>query len=836
MALFGNPIVYGLTQENNLEDVVDTFSALNTITLNPYDLGLFAGIGNYLDSNKVHILNNTNENLEITYNRLKNDAAQHQTVLNLGTDIKTINGNLTVYGPVAAKSISYYDLDKFDPNTGFIPQEASTSTTSIWSPTSSTIQFNKDVIITAGTSISAKGLKYINTVKPVKIVNFPLSEPATHTLEISANGKRFQIYLTKDIPYVLPPTGTAYIQDIKIAVSIISATIPLSYIINEVPNDGIVKKLDSKQYYITQDRVIKDITYTKNYSNKNIEIYTSPDNFEILKIPNLQLSELPLIILKRLEALDISSNNFNTIPNLSILTPAVSSLTLDNQVGGLPGNVDSTFISKLPPNLSYLSMGNGAFNSGSIHKFQPYNILSAFPLEALKLGGGRFSDTCPLVSESCTSYDVQSNNFSALPVDGLFRPTANNNITDLNFSGNTSLALSPTTSATYMSGAYYSTRLTTFNILNTKLPIPDLSNKTSLKTFAMDGRNLNSSIIIPASAFSLTNSDGVYKFDGCTSLTDITFTNMASSFAGILPNITSSVVNLTFNNVSFTGTQSSVQEDGSTNIYGLYKNTLIGCSQTLKSFFYTSTYDPGYALNVESGLFNAFNKLKTLTIRTRNLSGTSPELSRCNALEAINIGYNDTAAGGFNKLSPIPFDSFKNLSTINMSYNALSGTLDTYAFFGNGQADFTAFTSLDFNNNYFDNLIISSVIKNLQTINFSFNKLKDIPDFRETPLIKNIDLRGNNISGYTLSAFSKITFSQGSRVIIDLRNNKLSAAAVENIIKDLYTATKNISTIAEFTLNLSEQPAPLNLTGVRTEYSQLTSYGQGQGQSVTIII
>ena len=59
MALFGNPIVYGLTQENNLEDVVDAFSALNNITLNPYDLGYFAGIARSFSSSTVHILNNT---------------------------------------------------------------------------------------------------------------------------------------------------------------------------------------------------------------------------------------------------------------------------------------------------------------------------------------------------------------------------------------------------------------------------------------------------------------------------------------------------------------------------------------------------------------------------------------------------------------------------------------------------------------------------------------------------------------------------------------------------------------------------------------------------------
>ena len=829
MALFGNPIVYGLTQENNLEDVVDTFSALNNITLNPYDLGYFAGVGRYLNSSTVHILNNTNENLKVTYNRLKSDAAKHQDVLNLGMNIADINGNLTVYGPVAAKAITYYDLDNYNFSTslsGFIPQEISTSTESVWSTLSTTIQFSKDVIITSGTSISAKGLQYSNTVKRVA---FPRSDVATHTLEISANGKRFLLYLTKDIPYILPPTGTSpSIQNIDITVGILSTSIPLSYTINEVPNDGIARVLISNQYYIDGSEGTKSIKYNSGSSDKYIELYTSPDNFSILEIPGLKLSKLPLITLKKLETLNISNNNFTTLPNLSTLTPAVSTLTLDNQVGGLSGNVDSTFISKLPPNLTYLSMGSNAFNSG-IHRFQPYNILDVFPLQTLKIGVGNFRDTCPSVSESCTSYDVQSNNFSALPVDGLFRPTANNNITDLNFSGNISLALSPTTSATYMSGAYYSTRLTTFNILNTKLPIPDLSNKTSLKTFSMDGGNLNSSIIIPASAFSLTNSDGVYKFDGCTSLTDITLRNMTSSFAGILPNITSSVERLTFDNVSFTGAQSSVQEDGSTNIYGLYKNTLIGCRRTLKSFIYISTYDPGYALSVEPGLFDTFSKLETLTIRTRNLSGALPKLTMCSALKTINISYNGVGAGGFNELTPLDNSSVSTLNSINMSYNALSGTLNTNLFFKNGTFD--KLVTLDFNHNYFDTLIIDSSVLKLNTINFSFNKLTDIPDFSATKVIKTIDLSNNNISGYPLSAFSKITFTQGSPVSINLSNNKLSAAAVSDIIKDLYTATKSISTIAQFTLDLRYQPFPLNLTGATTEYSKLTTF---EGVKITL--
>ena len=823
MALFGNPIVYGLTQENNLEDVVDAFSALNNITLNPYDLGLFAGVGRYLNSSTVHILNNTNENFKVTYNRLKLDAAKHQDVLNLGMNIADINGNLTVYGPVAAKAITYYDLDNYNVSTslsGFIPQEISTSTESIWSTLPTTIQYSKDVIITSGTSISAKGLQYSNTVKRVA---FPRSDVATHTLEISANGRRFLLYLTKDIPYILPPTGTSpAIQNIDIKVGILSTSIPLSYTINEVPNDGIARVLNSNQYYIDGSEFTKSIKYNSGSSDKYIELYTSPDNFRILEIPGLKLSKLPSITLKNLETLNISNNNFTTLPNLSTLTPAVSTLTLDNQVGGLAGNVDSTFISKLPPNLTDLSMGSNAFNS-DVHRFQPYNILDVFPLQTLKIGGGRFSDTCPSVSASCTSYEVQTNSFSALPATGLFRPTATNNITNLNFSGNTELALSPTTSATYMSGGYYSNSLATFNILNTKLPIPDLRNKTALKTFSMDGSNLNNSIIMPASAFSLTNSDGVYKFDGCTSLTDITLNDMAASFAGTLPNITGSVVNLTFNNVSFTGAQSSVQEDGSTNIYGLYRNTLIDCRQTLKSFIYTSTYDPGYALSVETELFDTFSKLETLTIRTRNLSGTSPIIKNCAALKTIDIGYyNGVGAGGFNNLTPLDNRAVRNLQAVNMSYNALSGTLNTDSFFESGA--FTKLVTLDFNHNYFDTLIIDSRVSNLNTINFKFNKLKDIPDFSYTKIIKDIDLSNNNISGYPLSAFSKITFAQGSRVTINLSNNRLSAAAVENIIKDLYTATKSISTIAQFTLNLQNQQLPLNLTGATTEYSKLTTF------------
>lgn len=823
MALFGNPIVYGLTQENNLEDVVDAFSALNNITLNPYDLGYFAGIARSFSSSTVHILNNTNENFKVTYNRLKSDAARHQDVLNSGVNIADINGNLTVYGPVAAKSITYYDLDRYDASLQkFIPQEASTSSESVWSTLSTTIQYSKDVIITSGTSISAKGLQYSNTVKRVA---FPRSDVATHTLEISANGKRFLLYLTKDIPYTLPPIGTSpSIQNINIRVGIISAAIPLSYIINEVPNDGVTQIRVSDRDFITNSYDTRGIIYNANFTNINIELYTSPDNFRILEIPGLKLSKLPLIILKNLETLNIGSNNFTTIPNLSTLTPNVSTLTLDNQGGGFTGNVDNAFIKNLPPKLTYLSMGNGAFNAtnaATIHRFQPYNILSAFPLETLKLGGGRFSDTCPSVSLSCTSYDVQSNNFSALPVDGLFRLAANNNITNFNFSGNTSLALSPTTSATYMSGAYYSTGLATFNILNTKLPIPDLSNKTSLKVFSMDGGNLNNSIIMPASAFSLTNSDGGYKFNGCTALTDITLTNMASSFAGILPNITGGVKNINFNNASFTSAQSSVQEDGETNIYGLYKNTLGGCSQTLESFSYTSTHNPGYALTVESGLFDGFPALKTLKLRTRNLSGESPLITGCTKLETIDIGNNNQAVGGFNILNPLDSSSNKTLISIDMSYNALSGTLDINEHFG---GTYSELTTLNFNHNYFDTLIINSRVSKLKTIDFSFNKLKDIPDFSDTKVIKDINLSNNNISGYPLSAFRKITFSQDQRVNINLSNNKLSAAAVSDIIKDLYTATKNISTIAQFTLDLQNQQLPLNPINVTTEYSLLTAF------------
>lgn len=831
MSLFGNPIVYGLTQDNNLEDVSDTFSALNNITLNPYDLGNFAGIGRYLNSDTVHILNNTNENIKVTYNRLKSDASQHNTALSLGTDTTYIDGNITVYGPVVARTIFYYSLDNYNTNTYTFDQlAASTSTASVWSTTNTGIQYTGDLVITEGTSISAKGLKYN---APVKNVNFPLSETATHSLQISANGKKYLLYVTKDIPYILPATSYTYIQNINITVSILSGSVPLSYIIKEYSYPS-AKVLTSAQYIINTNRGSKNIIYNGAYSSKVIELYNPPNNFYELIIPNLGLSQLPTIILPNLEKLDISSNRFSILPTLSTLTPSVSTLILDSQVTGFNNNVDTIFVSNLPQKLTYLSMANGAFrrfintiglSARTTHTFTPYSVLEILPLQTLKLGSGNFQGVCPSVSATCISYEVQSNSFSALPETGLFRPCTTNNITNLNFSGNVNLALTPTTSASYMSGGYYSDKLKTLSIQNTQLPIPDFRNKTSLETFTTNGSYFNNSIAMPTSSFSLIANDGVYKFNSCSSLYNINISNIPYNFAGLLPDITntSNLQYINYDGVDFTGAQAG-------NNYGIYTSTFAGCKSSLITLLYRSTYTPASILPVENDAFNDFTTLQNLTIRTCSLSGATPALRRCNSLTTLNIGNNNTSiVGGFNSLSPLDINSNTTLKSVDMSYNSLSGVLDTNIFIGaNADINFTNLVTLNFNHNYFDTLILSRNLPNLNSFDLSYNKLKNIPSFEYSKQIKNINLSYNNITSYSPSAFRSIDFSTNTRVNINLAYNSLSSIDVENIITDLYVATKSTSAIAQFTLDLTYQTLPYSLTNIKTIYDTLTSVAGGQ--------
>ena len=323
-----------------------------------------------------------------------------------------------------------------------------------------------------------------------------------------------------------------------------------------------------------------------------------------------------------------------------------------------------------------------------------------------------------------------------------------------------------------LSGNYYledatfsisssNTKINSISISGTGIPCPDLNGRQSLTV--LNGsycRNIGS----------ITTPSGTYKFDGCNSLTTLSF--YSSRLTGPFPKFTNSnLVSLDLRGTRITG---GTPEGDTT--YVIPKETFSSCGKLLTLFISCPTL---LASPIHPNAFDSTVSLINVSYNSSGItSGPLPSFSACKNLKNIYFDGNR-----FSGLVP-NFAANPNITYVDLSNNQFTGNVPGYKNL-----------SLLREVNLYNNQIVGfpSKFTNLPALEFfraNNNQISgEIPDFRECPNLFNLVLFNNKFTKYFPGSF---TLSYRIR-LIDLSNNLLTQQAINLIIDDLlvnYNAIK----------------------------------------------
>jgi Leucine-rich repeat (LRR) protein len=358
----------------------------------------------------------------------------------------------------------------------------------------------------------------------------------------------------------------------------------------------------------------------------------------------------------------------------------------------------------------------------------------------------------PNVSDTCTSYSVRNNDFRIIGITSVTNANSRNvkdltELVSLDLGGNYNL-----TDATFSISAS-NIKIQSINIGATGLPCPDLNGRQSLTVF--NGNNCRN-------IGSITSPSGTYKFDGCSSLTRLTFGN--SPLTGPFPKFTNSnLVNLDLSNTSITG---GTPEGDTT--YVIPKQTFSSCGQLTDLNISSPNLLAG---PIHPNAFDSTIALTNFRYVSGITSGPLPSFSACKNLRSISLNNNKFSGSVPN------FAANPNISYVDLSYNLFTGNVPAYRNLSN-------LTEV----NLYNNLITGfpSKFTNLPALEYfraNNNQISgQIPDFRDCPRLFNLILFNNQFRSYFSGSFTTLYRIR----LIDLSNNLLTQQAINLIINDLF--------------------------------------------------
>lgn len=817
MGAFEIPIIYGLALSNNLSDLPDKDNALRSLGLEPIDLASIGNINEHMGRDGFQSISNLDEPIQRKLSRYNTDIIRHPDILNTGVDLKNINSNVTLNGAMACSTIRYYSLDSYDSTKDlFTPIDISTSRASSWSGFGDNLNYGAELKITYGGKLSAGMLKFNSSSEP-KV--FDSSEIATHTIKTNINGKEYVLFAMKDIPLVF--NGNFRTYELNVGVSNQSVQVSSRVYLTDSKTD---MRLFRNLRYINSIATIKGVG--SNLKPRTIEVYCNPNVVTFLNLSKLGLFNLPLTRLPSLRTLNLSRNYFTEIPNISSFAPGLTYLDISNNDLHKSNDLRLTtfteeFAQKLPP-VTTLIAGNTV--NGKIQVLvengEPKSVIEKYlPLTNLNLYrdiGSSFTGVAPSVSATCVTYDIRNNNFTELPVRGLFRSTENK-IANLLLGGNRDLTLTKETSAAYLDGNNYSNDLTVFDANVTYLPVPNLAGKQSLKevSFNTATRNYdwgwtgetNHPLKAISREFSLLTVDGNYKFGNCPNLESLTF--QYCPLVGKLPIITNKLLgHLALNYVNLSGAQ---QPSESTTEYSIYNKTFEATKNTLRYFSIWNVVPQTpqvagqdyFQKPLESEAFNNFKQLINFHYVTYRTTGDTPSFAGCEKLTNIWMHVN-----AFTGITPISRDCRNTLELLYLPYNQISGggatktvgTTSGILSFSNlfeGEAAFTRVNGIYFEGNLLNGIADINKVPNLVTLNLSRNRMTGaIPSFANTPKLRTLTLNNNKFTLFTAGAFDKLTNIKNINLmdnVDDSGRNTLPITQIDALIDSLYVMYNNTS-------------------------------------------
>ena len=644
---------------------------------------------------------------------------------------------------------------------------------------------------------------------------FP-SEVPTSKIKCNINGKEVFLYAMKGIPLVFK----GFFRNVDASASVDVSVTRASWKVVETANENLYTN------YVNKDSSSTSISYRSPISRERfIKLYKNPSEIFSVTIRSANLRELPATKLSACTSLDFAYNQLKTFPNFSFIAPSLQKLSIMRNPFYLSDieserTLNASVLAKIPTTLTAINIEGTFYRSierniiskrlfklesfhcgrgGGAYFHQDTRNNSGTPPTQVRLNGGaattgsdKGSDAfCPDMPSTVTNYNIKGNDFrsvdnNAIPpggkafdsdgveqtyVNGSFSYKKLPNLVTLDISSNQGLGDGAHSLASADS-------ISSINYSSTGVAIPDnLIGKTSLTSFSSTSNSGSSDI---ANNRSLLNSSGGYKFDGCSSLSSVSFyqTNLGQiNFPSRFTNI--SLQTLDLRHTSIKGGKPGVGDNSQE--YVIYAETFKDAVE-LKNLYVDSgnlgaNFPTGKnRIHPDAFMFNP----KLYYIWYRSYDKTTGDISQLfNSNPALQ--YIWMQSNKFNGTVP-NLVANPNIHYVNLQYNQLTGTIPAFKNLNN-------LRYLYLQNNNLTGIGKPESLPNLETYQAPNNNISgQIPDFSGCNNIRSISLRNNQITSYKVGAFAKIH----SVNFIDVKFNHLSQTDLDNILIDLH---KNWNTI-----------------------------------------
>jgi len=844
---YGTQVYYGFKVSNNLSDIIDTNLALRRLNLNIGDLEIIRGAASESGAVREDLIAISGLDREVyrTIDRYLGDSEQYKNVLDksAGAD-SVLLGNLNVNGPIGGSAVRYRFLNENTEEIGFA--DISTSRVSAWSTTTSPTVDSDPIFYGAQVKINSDSGGVGGTINVDKLTWGEIAQPKifdaeipTHKITTSINGQEVKLYAMKSIPLKLEGYFRSFngnvrfnpISDLRVSWRIINLT----------------NSNDEQRYANIGTTSSSTLNYRSvSGAPRLIEIYYPPDNITSLTLTSIGLSGLPAASLSNLDQLNVSLNEIKQMPNLNLFSPSLKTLNIFRNNLYLAENEDFrklnvNVVNRMPSTITSLNMYGTFFGSirsvdSSGNEVAPetagsksvleYRFPNLVTLNIQRGSGPYFSpdeydpdNYLPSVPNTCENYYAGSNDFRKVPSSGLKNKT---NLKNISVRSNRRLR-----DDTF---SLSSLQLETVDLRSTDLPIPDLKNRPSLRsfTYTYGGRSDLASNLI--SLYVNDSQESSYKFNACTGLNSLNF--YRSSAFGFLPKFKNNK-SLTF--VDFYAAQRITggrQDNGEHGYadgkeYVLFKDTFADSPNI--SFFRVLSYRLLRGKGFEDDTFSNLRNLSYLYWYSYYRTGSGGGVTLPNISGLPNLRYFIMPVNSF--VGPTPsFASNNIIFYVQLAYNNLTGSVPSFAnklsmrylyLYNNQLSSFPGFLNTPrMRHVYLQNNVITGKIPFLSN---------------DAPGIDRLYLFNNSFTGYEAGSLTGLLRLR----IFDVSRNSLSTSDLNNIIDDLFQ-NYNAAPRSGVSINLRSQSRAVGYnpsssgTAREQEVREKITFLQSRGWNISI--
>jgi len=775
-----NSRIFGLSVSLSLADIPDTKLALKNLELEKNDLEVIRGISaSGVDKNDLQTLSNISVPIWQSFDRYINDVLTYRSTLSLsgGSDFQ-LRGNLKTAGGISATAFRYPVLDltpvTLNPSNNPVLKwgDISTSRVSSWSTFGSTILYGADVEI--GGTLSVGKIKTRTVAKPT---NFK-AETATHKIKIEVDGATKYIYAMKGIPLRFK----GYFRNFDAIVDFVNPTFgvdTVSWRIDRTDGLGTEDFTDfpGENGSSTRSRLEYQSPFA---AERFIEIYFPPIGIKNLNLNNINIQEIPKVVLNNLDSLFLSGNGLVDFPDVNFIAPNLETLDISNNdffnASIKAERKLNNFITVKLPSSTLRSLNIRGCFFGGIEQgiFVPFQELRTLRLDTSR-GKYFYPDSSNTAGElplfyggsgntdhKLTTLSARGNNFKSLGTTNLTTTPHEVNVENLNSLVSLDLYSNPNLTGTCNIS---SPDIKSINIGRTKLQCPrTLQNAVNLETFsAVSNSNFGSLFSGPT--------EGTYAFTGCNKLTSLDLER--SSVSGCIPffnNSSLSSINLRSCNNLIAGRPG---ESGTAKC--LYNRTFENSPNV--SFFRLSVNNANFAGEIEPNTFLPLqNSLTYLDLFSKGrFTGDFPNLESLTKLIQINSSSQNWGQG-----SPVSLPSFASASLIEeirLANNSFTGSIS--------YSNKTSLNYLNVSNNKLQSISNTFNLPKLKSFFASNNEFfGPLPNlYNSCPIVEKVSLNDNQFTDYSrgngLQSLERIK-------VLDLASNALTSESINNILFDLY--------------------------------------------------